>query len=163
MKIGVVLVVGFLLGITAHPNDTPRLHGAVVIPKDRIQKLLLEKLPGPSIFGGGLVDGENFRIGALQRNAPGQVEIHHDDTDIIYILGGDATIVTGGTPLNPKRTSPTEATAVSIDGGVSHEVHAGDLVVIPKQQPHWFRHVTSGTEYLVIKIQQPAPRKGTPR
>jgi hypothetical protein len=154
MKLGIAIVLGFLLGSAGQRQDTPRLEGsAIVIHRDQIEKLLAEKLPGPSIYGGGLVDGERFRVGALRRNAPGEVEIHRDDNDIIYIMTGDATIVTGGTPVELKKVSPKEMTAKSVTGGVSHEVHAGDIVVIPNQLPHWFQHVTAGTDYLVVKTQ----------
>jgi len=138
----------------AHSSDTPRLDGtAVVIHRDQVQGILRDKLPGPSIYGGGLLDANHFRMGALRRTAAGQVEIHRDDTDIFYILSGEATIVTGGTPVNPRKLSATETTADSIKDGVSNEVHSGDVVVIPRQEPHWFQKVTSGTEYLVIKVQ----------
>lgn len=138
---------------SARSNDTPRVEGAVVISRNEIQKLLGEKLPGPAIYGGGLIDGEHFRMGALRRKAPGKVEIHRDDTDIFYILAGEATIVTGGTAINAKKMSEKETIAESIKGGVSHELHAGDVMVIPKQTPHWFQQVTSGIEYIVIKVQ----------
>ena len=138
---------------SGHSNDTPRVNGAVVIRRDQIQKLLGEKLPGPSIYGGGLIDGEHFRMGALRRKAPGEVEIHRDDSDIFYIIAGEATIVTGGRPVNAKKMSEKETIAESITGGVAHELLAGDVMVIPKQTPHWFQRVTTGIEYVVIKVQ----------
>ena len=47
-----------------------------------------------------LLDGSNDRnymIHASRRDTPGMPEIHTKDTDIIYVLGGRATFVTGGT------------------------------------------------------------------
>ena len=153
MKLAITILFVFLMVSADQPQRTPRLDGAVVFSRDKIQNLLREKLPGPSLYGGGLVDAEHFRVGALKRNAPGQVEIHRDDTDIFYIIAGEATILTGGMPVNLKKTSEKELTADSITGGVSHELHAGDVMVIPKQQPHWFRQVPTATEYIVIKVQ----------
>ena len=154
MKWVIVIVLGLLFVSPNQSQDTPRLGDvAVVFPRDQIGKVLKDKLPGPSLSGGGLLDAEHFRIGALHRKAPGDVEIHRDDTDIFYIIAGSATIVTGGKPVHPKQTSGNETTADSIEGGVPHEIRAGDVMVIPKQQPHWFQRVGTGTEYLVIKVQ----------
>src|SRR5579884_2440082 len=136
-----ILFCGFLLGSAGRSSDTPRLHSAMVASRSEIQNLLKAPLPGPHMYGGGIVDGDHFRAGALRREAPGEVEIHRDDSDIFYIISGSATIMTGGEPVQPKAVSPTESSAKSIQGGVEHQVHAGDVVVIARQQPHWFKAV----------------------
>jgi quercetin dioxygenase-like cupin family protein len=154
MKLSIaILFAGLLLGSTDQPKETPRLQTVMVTDRNEIQKLLKTHLPGPQIYGGGIVDAEHFRVGALRREAPGEVEIHRDDTDIFYVLAGSATIVTGGQLVQRKDISAAQSTAKSIQGGVAHEVHAGDVILIAKQQPHWFKKVTPSIEYLVIKVQ----------
>ena len=37
---------------------------------------------------------------------PGQVEVHDKETDILYIIEGQATIVTGGTMVGGRQTAP---------------------------------------------------------
>lgn len=48
---------------------------------------------------GTLVTAPNLSILMAHRDAPGMVEIHDKETDTIYVLGGSATFVTGGTMI----------------------------------------------------------------
>src|SRR5207247_10683837 len=52
--------------------------------------------------GAVLLDGtgRNYMVHASRREKPGQVEIHTKDTDVIHVLSGSATFVTGGTPVD---------------------------------------------------------------
>ena len=45
--------------------------------------------------GKPLVENDFYKIHASRRDAPGQAEVHLRDTDILYILEGTATVVTG--------------------------------------------------------------------
>src|SRR5215471_17871080 len=57
--------------------------------------------------GAVLFDGSgsrNYMVHASRREGPGMVEVHTRDTDIVYILKGSATIVTGGTMVDGKTT-----------------------------------------------------------
>ena len=49
--------------------------------------------------GAVLYDGDgthNYMVHASRREGPGMAEVHAKDTDIIYVLGGSARLVTGG-------------------------------------------------------------------
>jgi quercetin dioxygenase-like cupin family protein len=84
---------------------------------------------------------------------PGQVEIHTVDTDVIYVVQGKAVIVTGGTPVEPRNTSPTEIRAKSAQGGDVRQLAKGDMIIIPKGVPHWFKSVSGTFDYLTVKVQ----------
>ena len=51
-----------------------------------------------SAFAKGMpqLESREFKVHASQRDAPGIAEIHTRDTDIIHVLEGSATLVTGG-------------------------------------------------------------------
>jgi len=49
---------------------------------------------GAVLFDGS--DGRNYMVHASRREKPGQAEIHTKDADVIYVLQGSATFVTGG-------------------------------------------------------------------
>ena len=49
-------------------------------------------------------------------------EIHTRDTDIIYVLQGSATLVTGGTAVDAKDTGPEELRGTAIEGGETREL-----------------------------------------
>ncbi len=99
-----------------------------------------------------LFRGQNIWIVTGRRVQPGQVEIHVQDTDVIYVVQGKATIVTGGTPVEPHNTSPTEIRAKSATGGDARPLAKGDVIIIPKGTPHWFKQVSGTFDYLTVKV-----------
>ncbi|MEO8360155.1 MAG: cupin domain-containing protein [Vicinamibacteria bacterium] len=92
-----------------------------------------------------------YRISTARREGPGDVEIHTVDTDIFYVIEGTATLVTGGEMLESRQTGPHEFRGSSIKGGVTKTVGKGDMIIIPKNDPHWFKEVKAPFIYLVIK------------
>ncbi|MFO1077165.1 MAG: heme-binding protein [Planctomycetota bacterium] len=95
---------------------------------------------------------QNFKIHASRREQPGRAEVHATETDVIYVLGGAATMVTGGTVVGGERVAPDEVRGSAIEGGQSRELRAGDVLVVPKGTPHWFRRVEAPFTYYVVKV-----------
>jgi glc operon protein GlcG len=102
-----------------------------------------------------LVRAQGFRVEASHRAGPGQAEIHVHDTDIFYILKGHADLVVGGTVNDPHPVAEGEVRGASIEGGEPRAIAAGDVVVIPRGVPHWFRHVDTPFSYYVVKSSTP--------
>ena len=98
-------------------------------------------------------DNRNYMIHASRREAPGMAEIHSKDTDIIYVLGGKATFVTGGTALETKTVAPDEIRGNSIQGGETRQIAEGDVIVVPNGVPHWFREISGPFTYYVVKVR----------
>jgi mannose-6-phosphate isomerase-like protein (cupin superfamily) len=103
--------------------------------------------------GGTLIQTSAFRIMTAQRTATGEAELHTLDRDILHILEGSATFVTGGTLVGAHETAPGETRAPSIDGGTSQTLQAGDVITIPKGVPHWFKTVDGKVKYFVVKVR----------
>src|SRR5918996_6163490 len=98
--------------------------------------------------GSPLVEVEDYKIHASRRaSEPGLAEIHTRDTDIIYVLQGSATLVTGGRAVAAKTTGPEELRGSAIEGGERREITAGDVVVVPNGTPHWFQRVNGPLLY----------------
>src|SRR5688572_27141908 len=57
----------------------------------------------------------NYMVHASHRAGPGMAEVHGLDTDIIYVVSGTATIVTGGTVSAAKTTAPNEIRGSGVD------------------------------------------------
>ena len=53
--------------------------------------------------------GESYMVHASRREQPGMAEIHTKDADIVYVLDGTATLVTGGTAVDAKLTDRTNS------------------------------------------------------
>lgn len=98
-------------------------------------------------------NGENYMVHASRREKPGMSEVHELDTDIIYVLDGTATFVTGGKSVDPKMIAANEFRGSSIDGGETRELKKGDVVIVPKGTPHWFKKVDGAFLYYVVKVR----------
>ncbi len=95
----------------------------------------------------------NYMVHASRREAPGMAEIHTLDTDIIYVLDGSATLITGGTAVDTKPTAPNEIRGTSIRGGQTYHLAKGDVMIIPNGIPHWFQEVQGPFLYYVVKVR----------
>src|SRR5262249_43839099 len=79
-----------------------------------------EKVSAAFAKGAVLVDGEggrNYMVHASHRDGPGMVEVHVKDADVIYVVQGTATFVTGGTMVDGKTVAPDEIRGKDILGG----------------------------------------------
>jgi mannose-6-phosphate isomerase-like protein (cupin superfamily) len=86
------------------------------------------------------------------RTGVGQAEVHDKETDVFYITEGDATFITGGTVVAGKTTEAGQIRGTSINGGESHHLTKGDVMVIPAGTPHWFKEVPKSVTYYVVKV-----------
>jgi glc operon protein GlcG len=107
---------------------------------------------GSVLFDGG-EDGRNYMVHASHREGAGMAEVHELDADIIYVLDGAATFVTGGTVDGGKTTAPSEIRGASITNGVTRRIAKGDVVIVPAGTPHWFKDVTGPLNYYVVKVR----------
>jgi glc operon protein GlcG len=86
--------------------------------------------------GGLLVDAARYKLDAGRRTGPGEVECHDTVTDIMRVVEGEATVVTG-----------------SNGDAATYEVGAGDVLVIPEGVPHQFTTVSDPFLYFVVKVE----------
>lgn len=98
-------------------------------------------------------NGENYMVHASRREKAGMSEVHELDTDIIYVLEGTATFITGGKSVDSKMTAANEFRGSMIDGGETRQLKKGDVVIIPKGTPHWFKQVDGAFLYYVVKVR----------
>jgi glc operon protein GlcG len=101
-----------------------------------------------------LFETNSFKVHASRRETPGLAEIHTRDTDILYVLEGAATLITGGKAIRPKTVGPEEVRGDAIEGGDARRIVKGDVVVIPNGLPHWFKEVSSPLLYYVVKVSK---------
>ena len=105
--------------------------------------------------GAVLLDGtdRNFMVHTSRREKPGMAEVHTLDTDIIYVMEGTATFITGGTSVDSKETAANEFRGTRIDGGDTRMLQKGDVIIVPNGVPHWFREVSGTFLYYTIKVR----------
>ena len=105
--------------------------------------------------GAALIDEKDrhYMVHTSRRDKPGLAEVHALDTDIIYVLEGTATFVTGGTVADAKQIAPDEFRGSQIDGGVARQLAKGEVIIVPNNTPHWFKEVNGQFLYYTIKVR----------
>jgi uncharacterized protein GlcG (DUF336 family) len=103
--------------------------------------------------GGLLLDTTGYKIDAGRRVAPGDVEYHEGVVDVMHVVEGHATVVTGGEMVEPHEVAPGEIRARTVEGGTPQDLHSGDVLAIPSGVPHQFTDVSDPFLYFVVKVE----------
>jgi uncharacterized protein GlcG (DUF336 family)/mannose-6-phosphate isomerase-like protein (cupin superfamily) len=95
----------------------------------------------------------DFAVHTSRRDSPGVAEVHLKDADIMYVLKGSATIVTGGKLLDGKTVASDEIRGSQLEGGEAHNLVPGDVLIVPHGEPHWFKEVRGPFLYFTVKVR----------
>jgi mannose-6-phosphate isomerase-like protein (cupin superfamily) len=114
-----------------------------------------EKVAAALAKGGPLVTRPDLLVQGSHREAAGQVEVHDKETDVLYIVDGEATFAYGGRMVGGKVTRPGQWLGSDIAGGETHRLAKGDVFVVPAGVPHWFKDVPKSVSYFVVKVIKP--------
>jgi mannose-6-phosphate isomerase-like protein (cupin superfamily) len=116
---------------------------------------------GGANVGGGAAANPSPACGEQRPGATGPNGIFHDDTAESYVvISGSATLITGGTIVNGRRSAPdSEVTTIlngpscsgTMVGYTSHMVKTGDTIIIPEGVPHGFSAIPDHVTYLSIR------------
>lgn len=134
----------------------------VVKTKQQVADVIksLEKQDGNKTEDVVAASGVQMRVAVFhdEKRENDLVEVHDASDDIYYVLDGTATLLLGGTLLEPNETAPGEWRAKSSTGGQKYEIRKGDLIVVPRGTPHQRTVVGKGFSMILIKVfekQQP--------
>jgi mannose-6-phosphate isomerase-like protein (cupin superfamily) len=101
-------------------------------------------------------EGHSMMLSVRLRS--GAAEYHERFADLFIVLDGRATLISGGTIVNPREEAPGEIRGAAIEGGTRRELRGGDVAHIPAGTPHqMLLSGDKGFASLVMKIEQPAP------
>jgi hypothetical protein len=78
----------------------------------------------------------NHSMSVVHREGSGEAELHETQSDILFIRGGDAAIIVGGTIPNGRTTAVHEIRGAKIEGGEKQPLHPGDVLHIAPKTPH---------------------------
>ncbi len=152
--------VGVSGAASAQQDEELAIAGANALASARAASGPVEYFPAKDVdaaFSKGAVllngDMRNYMVHASRRDKPGMAEVHARDADIIHVLDGKATFVTGGSVVNGKNVADDELRGDSINGGETRELAKGDVVVVPAGTPHWFQQVNGPFLYYVVKVR----------
>src|SRR3984893_7032152 len=102
--------------------------------------------------------------GKLAAPAPEAVAEHDQVSEVYHVIDGSATLVTGpdlvGTKRRPaddravKMLNGPGSNSASIRNGVTHQLKAGDVMIIPAGTGHWFTKIDDHITYLMVRIDR---------
>jgi glc operon protein GlcG len=144
MRKPLILATALALAVLAASPKSPS-NGVTHLDGARVTAAFVKGMP--------LIEVENYKVHASHRDGAGMAEVHERDTDIVYVLDGSATLVTGGQVVEGKTTAPEEIRGASIRGGEARPIAKGDVIIIPNGVPHWFKEVPGPINYYVVKVR----------
>lgn len=137
-----------LIGSRALAGSSDRVNGengATFFPRDLVDATFAT--------GGLLLETTLYKIDAGRRTSPGEVEYHERVVDVMHVVEGSATVVTGGEMRDAREVAPGELRAPAVEGGTPQRLGAGDVLAIPNGVPHQFTEVTDPFLYFVVKVE----------
>ena len=153
-----------------NPNPQPTCKGcpASYIPNEEIQAYLKRAMADRVIdqqVRAVDIGKSNVAIGLVHRTkiaTPGEVAEHDLVSEVYHVISGSATLVTGpemegmqrrpATNTNVRLLNGPGHNAKSVRNGVSHQLKAGDVIVIPAGTGHWFTKIDDHITYLMIRV-----------
>ncbi len=152
-----------LVGALAATAQTSQTKDAVVWTEMSVEsqtKVLLaaaEKNPA-GIATATLEQFPGHLVMLAVRTKNGRAEMHARDNDIIFVIDGEATILTGGTIVDPKEIAPQETRGTKLEGAVPTNLKKGDVMHISPGVPH---QTIVGPDkaftYYVVKVTEKTP------
>ncbi len=170
----VVLIVATVVFplLAQEPKPTCNRCSATYIPKSELDaytkraienKLVDQQVRsvdlGKSQVGIGMVTRGKLNLGSTSGDA---VAEHEQISEVYYIIEGSATLLTGPDLVDVKQRPNTLKTvreqngpgfgAASIKNPVTHELKAGDMMIIPAGTGHWFTKIDDHITYMMVRI-----------
>jgi mannose-6-phosphate isomerase-like protein (cupin superfamily) len=117
------------------------------------EQKLAPKMSAQKVATQALAAYGNHSFLVAHREGSGEAELHETQNDVMVVESGEATLIVGGTVVNPRTSAPHEVRGPSIHGGEKIALAAGDVVHIPIKTPHQML-LQSGKQitYFVVKI-----------
>jgi mannose-6-phosphate isomerase-like protein (cupin superfamily) len=178
--LGLALAACMAAALVAQRDDlqpTCTMCPATYVSGDEIQayvsKAVAETLTDQQVrdveIGKGHVGIGVVHRGALPAPLADSAAEHDLVSEVYHVIDGSATLVTGPDLVGKKRR-PADLETVrlfngpgnnssSIRDGATHQLKAGDVIVIPAGTGHWFTKIDDHITYLMIRID---PDKVTP-
>jgi len=118
-------------------------------------KAKAERKEGQASAGGHILSLAPYNINLEYRPIDGPASIHENEAELIYVLDGAGTLITGGSLVGEKRTNATNLTGTAIEGGTARVFVKGDVTIIPEGTPHQFKPANEGLVLMTMHVPRP--------
>jgi mannose-6-phosphate isomerase-like protein (cupin superfamily) len=126
----------FLLAITASAALPAGYSHWTASQMDAREKTLPAKMTKVKVATESMGGWGNHSMSLVLREGSGEAELHQTQSDILFIRGGEASIVIGGTIPDGHKTTANEIRGSRIEGGEKQPLRAGDVLHISPKTPH---------------------------
>src|SRR6185436_19506747 len=105
-----------------------------------------------------VVNDEGYPFQLEHRTDTTPPSIHPKHAELIEIIEGSCTLVTGGKLLGAKPAAPGAMTqgGTAIEGGTPRKVAKGDYIMVPANTPHQYTEVNG---LIMMTLHMPVPAK----
>ena len=113
-----------------------------------------EKEPGNKQIDIAPAAGTQMRVAVFhdEKRENDLFEVHDNSDDIYLVLDGKATLMLGGTLVDPNEISPGEWRSKAATGGRKIDIQKGDLIVVPRGTAHQRTVTGKGFSMVLIKV-----------
>lgn len=87
---------------------------------------------------------------------PKQAAAHLKEAELVYVVDGAGTLVSGGT-LADRKHWYDETDGGRVEGGTTRALKPGDVFFVPEGVPHWFGITGGRLVLLTIHVPRPLP------
>jgi mannose-6-phosphate isomerase-like protein (cupin superfamily) len=174
-KIALLALAGAVFPLAAQePHPTCNHCQATYIPKSELDAYTKRAIANNIIdqqvrsvdigkvnIGIGMVTRGKLQPGAAD-SGDGAVAEHEQVSEVYHVIDGSATLLTGPELVDPKQRPSTLKTvreqngpgfnAKSIKSPVTHQLKAGDVLIIPAGTGHWFTRIDDHITYVMVRI-----------
>jgi mannose-6-phosphate isomerase-like protein (cupin superfamily) len=136
----------------APPAPAPGSAGIYKSDAD-LQAVLKKAIAGTNDMAtSAIANTDQYRVNIVHRPKPAGAIAHPGNTELHYIIAGSGTVVTGGKIV---RAAGASAASATIEGGETHKVSKGDVVIVPAGSAHWYKEITGEITYLEVRFVAP--------
>ena len=83
---------------------------------------------------------------------PQTASVHEAAAELFYVIDGGATLVTGGTLIEPTRNGTNLSSTKGVQGGASQKLAKGDFALVPAGVPHWFTDIQGSITQMALHL-----------
>src|SRR5262247_2179708 len=98
-----------------------------------------------------IANTDQYRINIVHREKAAGALAHEGNTELHYIIEGTGVVVTGGTIVR----GSGGVNSATVQGGETHAVKKGDVIIVPAGSAHWYKEVTTPITYLEVRFVAP--------
>ena len=107
-----------------------------------------ERKDGQPLISKPILQLAPYNANLEYRGSVGNAALHEREAEMMYVIEGTATMITGGKLVKETRPNADNLAGSGIEGGTSRNIENGDYIMVPENTPHWFSKI-NGTLILM--------------